>query len=88
MSKKCARDTHIAKVIGTGEAHVGKVDAILTDSHHDTRIEICIMMNVIVPRISYAGDVWEGNAKLVKQLETVQYLEWNSECTHITQIET
>ena len=25
-----------------------------------------------VPKLEYAGEVWEGNAKLVKQLETVQ----------------
>ena len=31
------------------EAHVGKIDAILTDSHLETRIEIrrCILINVI-----------------------------------------
>ena len=29
-------------------------------------------MNVIVPKLEYAGEVWEGNAKFVKQLETVQ----------------
>ena len=28
-----------------GEAHVGKMDAILTDSHIDTRIKICHLMN-------------------------------------------
>ena len=28
------------------------------------------MMNVIVPKLEYA-EVWEGNAKLVKKLETV-----------------
>ena len=48
------------------------MDAILTDSHLDTRIKTCILMNVIVPKLEYAGEVWEGNAKLVKQLETVQ----------------
>ena len=31
-----------------------------------------IMINVIVPKLEYAEVVWEGNAKLVKQLETVQ----------------
>ena len=55
-----------------GEAHVGKMDAILTDSHLDTRIKGCILINVIVPKLEYAGEAWEGNAKLVKQLETVQ----------------
>ena len=48
------------------------MDAILTDSHVDNRIKICILMNVIVPKLEYAGEAWEGNAKFVKQLETVQ----------------
>ena len=58
-------------MIGKGKTHVGKMDAILTDSHLGTRIRICILMNVIVPKLEYA-EVWEGSAKLVKQLETVQ----------------
>ena len=29
-------------------------------------------MNVIASRLEYAGEVWEGNLKFVKQLETVQ----------------
>ena len=29
-------------------------------------------MNVIAPKLEYSGEVWEGNAKLVKQLETAQ----------------
>ena len=72
MSKGCSWDAHIAKVIGKGKAHVCKMDAILTDSNLDTRIKRCILMNVIVPKLEHAGEVWEGNAKLVKQLETVQ----------------
>ena len=48
------------------------MDAILTtDSHLDTRIKRCILTNVIVPKLEYAGEVWEGKAKLVKRLETV-----------------
>ena len=27
---------------------------------------------MIVPKLDYAGEVWEGNAKLVKQLKTIQ----------------
>ena len=54
-------------MIGNGKSHVGKMDAILTDSHHDTRTKIRILMNVIVPKLEHAGEVWEGNAKLVKQ---------------------
>ena len=29
-------------------------------------------MNVIVPKLEYAGEVWEGNATFVKQMETVR----------------
>ena len=48
------------------------MDAILTDLHLDARIEMCILMNVIVPKLEYAGEVWKGNTKFVEQLETVQ----------------
>ena len=59
-------------MLGKGKAHVGKMDAILTDSHLDTRIKRCVLMNVIGPKLEYSGEVWEGNAKSVNQLETVQ----------------
>ena len=55
---------------GYGQA-VPPNDAILTDSHLDARVKRYIMMNLIVPKLEYAGEVWEENAKLVKQLETV-----------------
>ena len=47
------------------------MDAILTDSHLDTRIERCILMNGTVPKLEYAGEVLEGNVELVQELETV-----------------
>ena len=47
------------------------MDVILRDSHLDTRIKRCILMSVIVPKLEYAGEVWEGNAKLVKKFETI-----------------
>ena len=43
------------------------MDAILTDSHLDSKIKRRILMKVIVPELEYAGEVWEGNAKLVKK---------------------
>ena len=55
--------TFVANVTGKGKSQVGKMDAILTDSHLDPRIEICILISVIVPTLEYAGDVGEGNAK-------------------------
>ena len=72
-SKECSWDAHIAKVIGKGKSQVGKMDAILTDPHLDTRIKICIVLNVIVQNIVYAGGEWEENVtKFVKHLETMQ----------------
>ena len=57
--------------MGKSKAHVGKMDEILTDSHLDIQITRCILMNLIVPTLKYA-QVWERNAKFVKQLESVQ----------------
>ena len=51
---------------GKGKAHVGKMDAIPTDSHLDTRIKRCILMNVIVPKLEYAGEVWEREREVGK----------------------
>ena len=69
-SKDCSWDSHTAKVLGNGKSQVGKMGAILTDPHLDTRINRCILMNVSVPKLEYAGEVREGNAKFVKQRET------------------
>ena len=55
-----------------GKSQIGRMGAILTDPHLDTRIEICILINVTARKLEYAGEVREGNAKFVKQLETVQ----------------
>ena len=57
-------DVHIATEIGKGERHVGKMDGILTDSTLDTRTVICILIVVVIlPKLEYAREVWEGNAK-------------------------
>ena len=70
--RDCSWDARIAKVLGKGKSQVGKMHAILSDSHLDTMIKNCILMNAVVPKLGYAGDVWEGNAKFLKHLETVQ----------------
>ena len=40
--KDCSWDTHMEKVTGKGRSNVGKTDAILTDSHLDTRMKTCM----------------------------------------------
>ena len=62
MPNDCSRDAHTAKVIGKGNSQVGRMNAILTDSYLDMRIRICILINVVVPKLEYEGEVWEGNA--------------------------
>ena len=47
------------------------MDAILTDSHLDSWIKSCILHECDAPKLEYT-EVREGNAKFVKQLETVQ----------------
>ena len=67
ISKGSSWDARRSQVIGKGKSRVGKMSAILTDSRLDTKIKICILMNVFVPKkLNYAGEVWEGNAKLLK----------------------
>ena len=44
------------------------MDVILRDLHLDARIETCILLNVIVPTLECAGEVWEGNKKLADKL--------------------
>ena len=72
ISKNCSSDAHIYRVIQKGKTEVGKMDMILRDSRLHTRIKRCILLNVIVPKLEYAGEVWEGNKKLAEKLETVQ----------------
>ena len=64
ISKDCSSwDAHIPKLLGKCKSQLGKMEATLTDPHLDTRIKGCFLTNVIVPKLEYAGEVWEGNAK-------------------------
>ena len=65
-------------MIVKGRAHIGKMDATPTDSHLDARIKRCFMINVIVPKLEYAGLVWESNTKLVKKLDAGEVWEGNT----------
>ena len=31
-----------------------------------------VLVNVIIPKLEYVGDLWEGNAKSVKNLDAVE----------------
>ena len=46
-------------------------------------------MNVVVSNLEYAGKVWDGSAKLVKQLETVHMTAakryWNAQVRRVIQ---
>ena len=58
ISECCSWVAHIANVTGKGKSHVGKMDATLADSHLGTRINrIRILMNVIVLKLEYAGEI-------------------------------
>ena len=51
ISKDCSWDAHIAKAIGKGKSPVGEMGRIVTNSHLDVRVKICILLNVIVPKL-------------------------------------
>ena len=67
ISQNCSWDAHKKEVTHKGKAEVGRMDVILSDSHLDTRIKRCILLNVIVPKLEYVS-----NKKLAEKLETVQ----------------
>ena len=55
ISRDCSWDTRVAKAVGKGRAHAGKMDAILTVSHLDTRMKRGVLMNVVVIKLKHAG---------------------------------
>ena len=72
LSRPCSWDAHINKSIEKGKAEVGRMGVMLRDSHLDTRINICLLMNVNVLKLEYAREVRERNVRLAEKLETVQ----------------
>ena len=59
-------------MIQKGKAEAGRVNVILRNSHLDTRIKRCTLLNVIVPKLEYAREVWGANKKLPDKMERVQ----------------
>lgn len=55
-------DVHM-KVSEKGKACIGKLHPILVGR--------CKTKNVIIPPLEYEGDIWEGNQKVMKQLEVI-----------------
>ena len=72
IANDCSWNAHMSKVAEKGKARAGKMHPILADRHLDTRIKLAVLKSVIVPPLEYAGEVWEGNTKVVKELEAAQ----------------
>ncbi|CAB1108810.1 unnamed protein product [Ectocarpus sp. CCAP 1310/34] len=72
IAKDCSWNAHMSKVAEKGKARAGKLHPILANRHLDTRIKLKVLKSVIVPPLRYAGEVWEGNKKVVKELEAAQ----------------
>ena len=72
IAKDCSWNAHMSKVAEKGKARAGKVHPILANRHLDTCIKLTVLKSVFVPPIEYAGEVWEGNMKVVKELEAAQ----------------
>ena len=51
-------------MVEKGKAVVDKMDLILRDPYLDTRIKKCILLDVIVPQLEYAGEVWGGEREI------------------------
>ena len=62
----------MSKVAEKGKVRAGKLHSILANRHLDTSIKLTVLKSVIVPPLEYAGEVWEENKKVVKELEAAQ----------------
>ncbi|CAB1099724.1 unnamed protein product [Ectocarpus sp. CCAP 1310/34] len=72
IAKDCSWNAHMSKKAEKRKARAGKLHPILANRHLDTRIKLTVLKGVIVPPLEYAGEVWEGNKKVVKELEAAQ----------------
>jgi len=72
IANDCKWDVHMHKIAEKGKARAGKLHPILADRHLDTRVKLTILNSVIIPPLEYAGEVWEGNTKIVAELEAAQ----------------
>ncbi|CAB1110718.1 unnamed protein product [Ectocarpus sp. CCAP 1310/34] len=72
IAKDCSWNAHMSNVAERGKTRAGKLHPILANRHLDTRIKLTVLKSVIVPPLEYAGEVWEGNKKVVKELEAAQ----------------
>ena len=72
IPKDCSWNAHMSKVAEKGKARAGKLHPTLANRHLDTRIKLTVLKSVIVPPLEYAGEVWEGNKKVVKEVEAAQ----------------
>lgn len=71
IAKDCQWDAHMHKIAEKGKARAGKLHPILADRHLDTRVNIHFGKRNH-PALEYAGEVWEGNMKIVAELEAAQ----------------
>ncbi|CAB1101144.1 unnamed protein product [Ectocarpus sp. CCAP 1310/34] len=69
IAKDYSWNAHTSKVAEKGKARAGKLHPILANPHLNTRIKLTVLKSVIVPPLEYAGEVWEGNKKVKKELE-------------------
>ena len=72
IAKDCSWDARMSKVAEKGKARAGKLHSILANRQLDTRIKLTVLCSVIVPPLEHAGEVWEGNKKVVQELEAAQ----------------
>ncbi|CAB1115344.1 ABC [Ectocarpus sp. CCAP 1310/34] len=72
IAKDCSWNAHMSKVAEKGKARAGKLHPILANRHLDTRINLTVLKSVIVPPLEYTREAWEGNKKVVKELEAAQ----------------
>lgn len=67
ISRHCHWNAHMNEVVDKSKAQIGRMDAILGDLPLGTRIGGYILMDVMIPKPGYTGEVRKENAKLANK---------------------
>ena len=71
FDRNCGWDVHATDTADAGMAYLEKLKSLLTNKHLSTEVKRTILLAVLKPMLTYAGEVWEPNAGPAAQLELV-----------------
>jgi hypothetical protein len=71
FDRSCTWDLHATEIAQSGMSKLKKLKHVFTNKHLSTEIKRTILLSVLKPSLTYAGDVWEPTKDVGDQLESV-----------------